>query len=140
DVGPIRRHKGIELRIVLRISAGLKDWCNPPLCRLGVLREPKQVIVDRVRRSSRALFLNDDAQNEVRSAEHLIQHCTDKVNVLIAYLYEDAATIGQQVSCSDEPVPQIREVRMHSESPSVTVRADHFRLARQVCFLVLDLT
>jgi len=59
------------------------------------------------------------------------------MNVLVADLHEDAARVGEQLAAEDEPVTQVRQVRVDAEGPGVPVGLDHLRLAGEVGLLVL---
>jgi hypothetical protein len=73
----------------------------------------------------------------VIDTEDLIQNHSHPVQVLVRDLHEDAAAVLQQLPRQHQPIPQVREVRVHAERPGIAIRLDGLGLAGQVLFAVL---
>src|SRR5262249_29399992 len=85
----------------------------------GVLRVPDNVVTRWIQESTSlpSRLEEVDERGEVLSAEHFIHHGTDAVEVLVTYLHEDRARIGEKIAGDGETITEVGQVAVYAVAP-----------------------
>ncbi len=104
-----------------------------------VLRVPEQVVRDLgqcVCRTAAGGRVGDRRQ-PVPCAEDVVHDHTDSMDVLVADLNEAASALMEKFAGQQQAVPQVRQVRVNAEFPSIPERANLLGLGGQVGILAV---
>ena len=67
----------------------------------------------------------------------MVQNFTNMMNVLITYLHKYTTARRQQIARYQQPIAQIRQIRVQSQLPGIPIRLHHLRLTRHVRVVVV---
>jgi hypothetical protein len=109
------------------------------VCITRISGIPKDVVrqAGKATRCALSGFLIANQRAETARPKDFIQEHPYTVYVVFTDLNEDTPTICEQLARDGKSIPQIGEVAMHTQMPSITVRADHFYFARKVMVTIL---
>src|SRR5690606_18061481 len=100
-----------------------------------ILRVPEQVVVDACqgqraprRTACAARCLHRYLADEVLVAEDLVKYTSNSVDVLVADLHKDRASLRQEISGHGESIAEVREVGTNSTLPGVAEGLHHLGL------------
>ena len=78
------------------------------------------------------VFSNDDPNTTIVIPKYLIHHRSNPMDILIADLHEDRASICEQIARDGQPITQDRSGRSGCHPATCRETLDLFRLARNM--------